>query len=182
MPEAPKPRPGRNPFSAAGPLPIRRPKPRSADTTGGGDDAWRAAAEALGYTADEIADMRIDPAPTEPARAPSPRLPEPSEEELAAMDRGWRVGQVWQAWKVEQTKRCNTIRFRRMMVDYLDKAITGDEQAVPDGVWEHLDTIVALDAGETPDRVPEMHPGFAATLYREIQADLVKPQRRRRVS
>lgn len=148
----------------------------------GKDESWRIAAHALGLSAAEIAKLEAEMAasPTLPTDQPRQRLPEPTPEEIADMERVGKMYHVWFRWKVDQMKRCNTMKFRRMVVKYLDEKIDVEATEVPDGVWEHLDILVNLDAMEKPETSREMNPGFAPTLYQEIQDEVWREQRGRR--
>lgn len=145
--------------------------------------AFRDAAARLHCTDEEvdalISELQPDPSPLQDA-PPERFVSEYTEEELAERDHQYRVSRFWQRWKEAQMKRCHTMRFRHMVVEYLDQKITGNETALPYGVADHIDTIVQLDAGEKPDTAPEMHPYYAPTLYREIQDKIRRKQRRRR--
>lgn len=146
------------------------------------DEAWRIAAHAFGYSDEEIAAMEAEmEAPqTLPDEQPQRTTREYTPEEIADLERAWKMGHVWFRWKVDQMTRCHTMKFRRMVVKYLDEKIVGEETEVPEGVWEHLDTLVNLDAMEKPDTSREMNPHFGARLYREIRDEIWREQRRRR--
>jgi hypothetical protein len=122
-------------------------------------DELRAAAALLGAGPDEIADLVARPTETLKSKH--------DEYDWDAYERD----RVWVQWKARQMARFRTMPGRRAAVAVLERAITGTETSVPEGV---LDALAMLMQSLEPDlRHPERPLGDPAPimLYEDLRRE-----------